>query len=152
MRFFTSRMSIVATALALTAGLVPSAQAVGEKPAPDTLVPVMDTEFYQISSRKISVPVGSPYITALGPSNVLSLDWDFELAVTDISTGTSRALGSLGLPAESRVLDIYWDSLMSRNASRAEVMVAYGEFGADKCRRSVLREARIDLTGAGANS
>jgi hypothetical protein len=145
-------MSIIATALALTAGLVPSAQAVGEIPAPDTLVPVIDTEFYQISSRKISVPVGSPYITALGPSNVLSLDWDFELAFTDIGAGTSRALGSLGLPAESRVLDIYWDSLMPRNVGRASVMVAYGEFGVDKCRRSVLREARIDLTGAGANA
>ena len=152
MHFFPSRLLVIATALALTAGLVPSAQAVGEKPAPDTLVPVMDTEFYQIASRKIAVPVGSPYITALGPTNVLSLDWDFELAVTDISTGTSRALGSLGLPAESRVLDIYWDSLMSRNGSGANVMVAYGEFGVDKCRRSVLREARIDLTGAGANS
>jgi hypothetical protein len=141
----------MAVVVAISLGFSPPALAVGEVPAPDTLVPIIDTEFYQIAAQKIPVPVGSPYITALGPSNVLSLDWDYELAVTDIVNGSSRALGDLALPTESRVLDVYWDSQMPRNATRATVMVAYGEFGPDRCRRSVLREARIDLTGAGAN-
>ena len=141
----------ITAAIALSLGLSAPVAAVGEVPAPDSLVPVIDTEFYQIAAQRIPVPVGSPYITTLGPTNVLSLDWDYELAITDIVAGSSRALGSLALPAESRVLDIYWDSLMPRNASRATVMVAYGEFGADRCRRSVLREARIDLTGTGTN-
>lgn len=135
----------------MSLGFGTPAAGVGEVPAPDSLVPVIDSGFYRIASQKIPVPVGSPYITALGPSNVLSLDWDYELAVTDIVAGSSRALGGLALPNESRVLDIYWDSLMPRNASRATVMVAYGEFGPERCRRSVLREARIDLTGVGAN-
>lgn len=152
MRLLTLRNSVLAIALSLTASLLPNAHAVGEVPAPDTVVPLIETEFYQIPSRKISVPVGSPYITAVGPSNVLSLDWDFELAITDIIAGTSVALGSLGIPNESRVLDIYWDNLMERTAGSAKVMVAYAEFGADRCRRSVLREARIDLTGGGKNS
>lgn len=115
-------------------------------------MPLITTEFYQIAERTISVPVGSPYLTAIGPTTVLSMDWDFELAKTDIATGTSVALGTLALPAESRVLDIYWDSLLPKSTSQATTMVAYGEFGPDRCRRSVLREARIDLTGAGKSS
>lgn len=152
MRFSSIKFNVIAIAALVSLGLVPNAQAVGEVPAPDTLVPTIPTEFYQIASRKISLPSGSPYITALGPSNVLSLDWDYELALTDVVAGTSRGLGTLTLPTESRVLDIYWDSQLPRTASHATVMIAYGEFGTDKCRRSVLREARIDLTGAGANA
>lgn len=149
-KLFIALASLVAFTTVI--GGSPSVQAVDEVPAPDTLVPQIDTSFYQIASRKISVPVGSPYLTAIGPTNVLSLDWDFELALTDISSGTSRALGILGLPPESRVLDIYWDKLLPKNARSATVMVSYGTFGADRCRRSILREAQIDLTGAGANS
>ena len=146
------KLTAIAITLALFTGAMPGIHAAGEVPAPDTLVPVMDTHFYQIESRKISVPVGSPYLTPLGPTTVLSLDWDFELAVTDIATGASQFLGTLGLPADARVLDIYWDKLLPKSTSAATAMVAYGEFGPNQCRRSVMREVKIDLTGGGVNS
>lgn len=141
---------LMAAAIAL--GVSPVAVAVGEVPAPDTLVGEMPTQFYRVAERKIPVPVGSPYLTEIGPSTVLSLDWDFELAATNIAFGTSTALGTLDLPAESRVLDIYWDKFLPKSATRTTAMIAYGEFGPNRCRRSVMREALIDMSGSGQNS
>ncbi len=156
MRFFggtslTTLGLVSGSLLTLSVLTGPAVLAVGEVPAPDTFVTEITSYFYYLDAQKVSTPVGTPYITPISNSQVLGLDWDFELSVTNIDSGASTFLGTLPLPAQNRVLDIYWDATLPKNSISVTALISYGEFGADQCRRSVLREVTVDLTGAEAN-
>lgn len=120
----------------------------------DYAIPAMvDTHFYNVDVTKVPTAVGTPYVTTLDATSVLSLDWDFEVAVTDVIQRTSRSLGSLALPAGARVLDFQYFPEWKATSSAVPVFVSYSYVEEQtRCNRLVLREATVDSSGAGAHS
>lgn len=121
---------------------------------PDYVIPEMiDSHFYNVGVTKVPTAVGAPYVTTLDDTSVLSLDWDFEVAVTDVIERTSMPLGSLDLPAGARVLDLQYFPEWKRSGASVPVFVSYSYVEATtRCNRLVLRQAAIDASGAGAHS
>ena len=134
-------------------GSATGAQAAGE-PQTDYEIPEMiDSHFYNVGVSRVPVVSGAPYVTTLDATSVLSIDWDYEVASTDVIQRTSKPLGMLDLPAGSRVLDFQYFSEWKANASAVPVFVSYSYVQpGTKCHRLVLRQASIDRTGAGSNS
>jgi len=144
----------VLTATALVASLAIATPAQGENELPsDYFTPdTLRTAWYDLGVQKLTLPIGSPYVTADGTHFALSLDWDFELGKTDINTGAFQALGELPLPAGARVLDFQRFAEWPNTARSTTTMVSYVYFDTKtSCRYSILREAQLDLTGGGKN-
>jgi len=145
----------VLTATALVASLAIAAPAQGENELPsDYVIPEsLRTAWYDLGTQKLNLPIGSPYVTVNGSDSVLSLDWDFEVGMTNINDGAFTNLGTLALPNGARVLDFQRFSEWPSTAKSTIAMVSYAYFdGQTGCRHSMLREARLDLSGAGNNS
>ena len=148
---------MVHTMLAAVVGLslisAGAAHAVGEKET-DYLTPEsLNSHFYDIGITKVPTAVGAPYLTTLTPTSVLSLDWDYEVAVTDVFARTSQELGLLPIPAGSRVLDFQYFSEWKASAAAVPVFVSYSNYdAATNCHRMYLRQATIDRSGGGSNT
>lgn len=138
---------------ALVAAVGAPAQAAGEQETDYEIPAMLDTHFYNVDVTKVPTVVGTPYVTTLDSTSVLSLDWDFEVAVTDVISRTSQPLGVMGLPAGARVLDFQYFPEWKATAASVPVFVSYSFVEAEtNCNRLILREATVDRTGAGANS
>lgn len=141
-------------ALALGAVAAAPANAAGEDETTDYLTPPsIDSHFYDVGITKVPTAVGTPYLTTVSDTSVLSLDWDYEVALTDVFAPTSSDLGTLDIPAGSRVLDFqYYDEWRS-TPTTFPVFLTYSNYDATtNCHRMYLRQATIDRTGAGANA
>lgn len=140
---------VLGVLLLATLGSSP-AQAAGEEPIESLMPATLRSHFYTLGLDRIPMPSGSPYLTAIGPTTVLTIDWDVELARVDIATRESASLGVLPLPAGSRVLDFISDGPV--RGTDAPVMVAYSVKDEAGCRRLTMQEATVDLTGAQRNT
>ena len=130
-----------------------AALAVGEQET-DYLTPEsISSHFYDIGITKVPTVVGTPYLTAVSSTSVLSLDWDYELALTDVVSRSSQDLGTLPIPAGSRVLDFQYFDEWKATATTFPAFVSYSLYDAvTNCHRMYLRQATVDSTGGGANS
>ena len=142
-------LSASAVMLGLTAG---NASAVGEVPHDYALSPRFSSHFYTLGETRLETGVGAPYVTVKDSDTVLSMDWDGELASTNVNTKAVTLLGSLGLPGRSRLLDFQYFSEWPATKSAIPVFVSYAYLNeANDCRYLVLRQATLDPTGAGKN-
>lgn len=150
-----SRVATLGVAsLVMAVGLSAPAAATGESvPAEAATIPAaLTTHFYDITVDQVPAPVGSPYLAPIGGTTLLTLDWDHEVGVVDIATRAGTALGTLPLPIGARVLDVVSRQPVASGDATGEVMLAYAWREQGGCRRSTLREATIDLTGAGRHA
>ena len=150
----SARVLAVMSAAAVLLGLAAApGHAVGEVPHDYALTPTVDSHFYTLNETRMTTDVGAPYVTVLGTHTVLSMDWDGELASTDTNTSAVQHLGTLALPARSRLLDFQYYSEWPATSARIPVMVSYAFLNeGSQCRYLVLRQASIDATGGGANT
>ena len=79
-----------------------AAHAEGEVPHDYALTPTVNSHFYTLGETRVDIGEGAPYVTVLGPTTVLSMDWDGEIATTDVVSLESKKLGRLTMPARSR--------------------------------------------------
>lgn len=142
------------TAGAVTLTLVAGTARAANEVVPDYEIPEMiDTHFYNVAVTKVPTAVGSPYVTTLDSTNVLSLDWDFEVARTDVIQRASTALGTLPLPAGARVLDFQYFPEWKVSATSIPVFVSYSFVEPQTgCNRLILRQATITTVEGGANA
>lgn len=143
---------LAASALALT--IPGAAHADGEIDTDYAFPGSASTHFYELSfTRHWGVPQGTPYITVLNDTEVLALDWDFEVARIKVDNGETARLASLAIPAGARVLELLKVDELPQTAIRATVLVSYSyDDGSGSCTRLVAREAAIDLNPGGTST
>lgn len=130
-----------------------TALAAGEVAHDYALTPTVNSHFYTLGETRMETGIGAPYVTVKGADTVLSMDWDGELASTNVTTKAVTLLGTLGLPARSRLLDFQYFNEWPATASAIPVFVSYAYLNeANNCRHLVLRQATLDATGAGKNT
>ena len=153
MRAIRAAAALIAAA-ALAFAIPGAAHAAGESTSDFGFPASASTHFYELGfTRYANLPQGTPYIVVLNDSDVLALDWDFEVARINVNDGAATELAPLGLPAGSRVLDLVKLDEMPQSASRATVLVSYsGDDGTGVCTRLTTREASIDLQAGGAST
>lgn len=143
---------VIAAALAL---VIPgAAHADGESDTDYVFPGSAATHFYDLSfTRHWNVPQGTPYITVLNDSDVLALDWDFEVARIRVDNGETVRLAPLAIPAGARVLDLVKVDELPQSAASTTVLVSYSyDDGSGACTRLVARQAKIDLNSGGAST
>lgn len=146
-------VAAVAAAGALVVTATGAAYASGETPHDYALTPTVNSHFYTLGETRIETGIGAPYVTVKGSSTVLSMDWDGELASTDVNTKAVQQLGTLALPARSRLLDFQYFSEWPASSTAIPVFVSYAFLDeTNQCRHLVLRQATLDATGSGANA
>lgn len=137
------------TGVLVSIGVCQQAQAAGETPSDYVVRDVIPTHFYQIGVRHVVAPFGSPYVTSVRGNQLATLDWDFEVGSIDAATGESRLLGTLPLPRGARVLDFVSMPELKAASGFNTIMLSFA-VKEGTCRKSILRESRIDLSGARA--
>jgi hypothetical protein len=137
----------------ISLGVAQGASAVGDPPLDLGIPDALSTHFYGLNISRVATTVGSPYVTAFDASTVLTMDWDGELTSTNANTKESQQLGTLALPAQSRLLDFEYFTEKKATAQQIPVFVSYAYVDpTTECRYLVLREASIDRTGSGSNT
>lgn len=145
--------ALTVAAVGLAGGGTASAQTYDDGSSPYEIPASVSSHFYDIGVTQVPTAAGAPYVTALTGSSVLSLNWDFAVTATDVSTQTSTSLGNLGVPSGARITDFQYFPEWPATASTAPVYVSYSLFDASSnCYYLVMKAAQIDLTGAGNNS
>lgn len=153
LRSMTRGALVAGLAATLLVSVPGAARAEGEVPHDYALTPTVNSHFYTLGETRVDIGEGSPYVSVLGPTTVLSMDWDGELATTDAVSLGSTKLGRLTMPARSRLLDFQYFSEWKATSSTIPVFVSYSYLNeANQCRYLVLRRATLDRTGAGKNS
>ena len=141
------------TAATLLGGVPGAVRAEGEVPHDYALTPTITTHFYTIGVTREETGVGAPYVTVKDATTVLSMDWDGELASTNVDFTAVTQLGRLSLPARSRLLDFQYFKEWPATSASIPVFVSYAYLDeATQCRHLVLRQATVDATGEGANT
>jgi hypothetical protein len=125
------------------------AQAVTDYTIPDSIT----THFYEIDVAKVSVASGSPYVTLVGSDEVLSLNWNTDVSITNLREGTSTSLGNLNIPTGSRVVDFQHFAEWPATSTSIPIFVTYSVLDeATNCHRLFMHEGGIDRTGGGNNT
>ncbi len=146
------RQLIAATAvlpLVIVGSLNAPAQAVTDYTIPDSIT----THFYEVGVTKVPVASGSPYLTIVGSDEVLSLNWNTDVSLTNLAAGTSRSLGNLSIPTGSRVVDFQHFAEWPATSTTIPIFVTYSVLDeATNCHRLFMHEGTIDRTGSGNNT
>jgi hypothetical protein len=150
-RIHNAKLLSAAAAISLVvAGFVsPPAQAVTDYTIPDSIT----THFYEVGVTKVPVASGSPYLTIVGSDEVLSLNWNTDVSITNLREGTSTSLGNLNIPTGSRVVDFQHFAEWRATSTTIPIFVTYSILDeATNCHRLFMHEGTIDRTGGGNNS
>lgn len=127
-------------------------QAADEPPTGYTIPPSIETHFYDIAITKVPTVVGTPYVTVVEGTRVLSIDWGFHIALTDLATGDSKDLGKLAIPAGARVMDFQFFGEWKSTSAHIPVFLSYALLDtATQCHHLYLRQAAVDRSGQGDN-
>ena len=151
MRAFARTLGAIAAVSVLVGSfsLSQQAHAAGEAPSDYVVRDVIPTHFYQIGVRHVAADFGTPYVTAVSGNNLASIDWGFEVGSIDAATGESKLLGTLPMPTGTRILDFVSIPEVKAPNGFNTIMLSYA-VKVGTCRKSILRESRIDLSGSKA--
>ncbi len=166
----------VAIAVAVTTGsAAPAAADTGPAPVAATSDTVVATAFYDLRRRVLPLATQTPWVTALRGEQVLALGADsgltgspllggtttaYPVFTFDAAASTAQALGTVDLGPLAgpqswvRVLDYqYVPQLQVAGDARAHALVSFATYSAQTgCRRLIVTDVAIDLTGAGRNA